>query len=122
MRFFKYLKDLFWTIICFLLVTLVINLILITSTNINKSLNDIIYMNLLIFSISLTFLIIGYIRWRNMYKDFINAIYNKKKIDGFIPKGEKLEQELIRKTVDLKNKEKLRETEQLKENLDELND
>ncbi|WP_325226645.1 sensor histidine kinase [Schnuerera sp.] len=57
-----------------------------------------------------------------MYKDFINAIYNKKKIDGFIPKGEKLEQELIRKTVDLKNKEKLRETEQLKENLDELND
>ncbi|MCR2044848.1 sensor histidine kinase [Anaerosalibacter massiliensis] len=122
MSFFKYLKDLFWTIICFLMVTLIINLILITSTNLNKSLNDILYMNMLLFSISFTFLIVGYVKWRNIYKDFRSALYNKEKIDGFVPSGEKLEQKLIRKVVDLKNKEKLKETEQLKENLDELND
>lgn len=122
MSFLKYLKDLSWTIICFLLVVLIINLILLSSTNLNKSLNDILYMNILIFSISFMFLIVGYFRWRNSYKEFKNALYNKKEIDVYVPEGEKLEQKLIRQTVDIKNEEKLKETEQLKENLDELND
>ncbi|WKV07533.2 sensor histidine kinase [Thermoanaerobacterium sp. CMT5567-10] len=98
------------------------NLILISSTALNKTIDDIIYMNVLIFSIFFAFLIVGYIKWINTYKDFRNALHNKENIDGFLPNGEKLEEVLIRETVNLKNEEKLKEIKELKENLNEIND
>ncbi|SNX53707.1 sensor histidine kinase [Thermoanaerobacterium sp. RBIITD] len=122
MSFSRYLKDLFWTILCFLAIILIVNLILISSTALNKTIEDIIYMNVLIFSIFFAFLIVGYIKWINAYKDFRNALHNKENIDGFLPNGEKLEEVLIRETVNLKNEEKLKEIKELKDNLNEIND
>lgn len=122
MSLFKYLKDLSWTILCFIVVVLTTNLILISSTDLDKSIGDILYMNMLIFSISFIFLIVGYIKWRNIYKDFKNNLYNKEEIHRSLPNGGKLEQVLIRKTIDFKNEEKLRETKELKKNLEEIND
>lgn len=122
MSFFKYIKDSLWTILYFIGVICTINLILISSTALNKSIGDILYMNILIFSISLLFLILHYIKWKNSYKNFRNALYNKEDIDDFLPNGEKLEQVLIRETIDFKNEEKLRETKELKEDLEEIND
>lgn len=122
MSFSRYLKDLFWAILCFLAIILIMNFILISSTALNKTIDDIIYMNVLIFSIFLAFLIVGYIKWINIYRDFRNALYNKENIDGFLPDGEKLEEVLIRETVNLKNEEKLKAIKELKENLNEIND
>lgn len=122
MSFFRYLKDLFWTILCFIAIVLIIDLMLINSSALNKSIADILYMNILIFSVFFSFLIVGYMKWRSAYKDFKNALYNREDIDRFLPNGEKLEQVLIREAIDFKNREKLRETKELKEDLEEIND
>ncbi len=122
MSFLKYLKNSLRVILYFLTVILIINLILISSTALNRAISDILYMNVLIFFIFAMFLIIGYIKWKNTYKDFNNALYNKKEIDSYLPNGKKLEPTLIRQAIDFKNKEKSKETKELKEELREIND
>jgi len=79
-------------------------------------------MNMLIFSVSLIFLIIAYIKWRNTYKDIRKALCNKENIDRFLPNGNKLEQALMREIIDFKNEEKTIETSKLKEDLQEIHD
>ena len=98
------------------------DLILISSTDLDKSLLDIFYLNLLFFSISVICLTIGYVKWRNTYKELKRAIELKENIDSFAPEGDRLEQTLIRDIIDLKNKEKLEETDQLKKSLEEIDD
>lgn len=122
MSFFKYLKDSFWTILYFIIIILIINLILLSSTALDKSTSDIIYMNILIFFISLMFLLVGYVKWRNTYKDIRKALCNKEDIDRLLPNGNKLEQILIREIVDFKNEENTIETSELKEDLQEIHD
>ena len=122
MTILKYLKDSCSSIFYFLLVIIIMDLILISSSDLNKSLLDILYLNLLIFSVSILFFAIGYVKWRNTYKDIKKAIELGKNIDSFAPEGNRLEQVLIRDVIDIKNGEKLRETEELKRNLEEIND
>lgn len=122
MSLFKYLKDSLRTISCFLLIILIINLMLITSTDLDKSMLDILYMNILFVSIFIVFFIIGYMRWKNAYKKLENALNVQREIDPYLPEGEKLEQLLMRKIVDFKNKEKLEEVKIFKRDLDEIND
>jgi len=122
MTLFKYLKDSYRPISFFFLMILIIDLILISSTDINKSLLDIIYLNLLFFSISIVFLTIGYVKWRNTYKELKRAMELGENIDSFAPEGNKMEQKLIRDIIDIKNKEKQKETEELRKNLEEIND
>lgn len=122
MSLFKYLKDSFRTISCFLLMILIVNLILISSTDLDKSILDIFYMNMLLFLIFIGFLIIDYIGWKSTYKGIENALNAHEKIDTYLPEGEKLEQLLMRKIIDFKNKEKLEEVKVLKESLEEVND
>ncbi|WP_234978644.1 sensor histidine kinase [Anaerosalibacter sp. Marseille-P3206] len=97
-------------------------MILLSSTALNRSISDIIYMNILIFSVSLIFLIIAYIKWRNTYKDIRKALCNKENIDRLLPNGNKLEQALMREIIDFKNEEKTIETSKLKEDLQEIHD
>lgn len=122
MSIFRYIKDLFWTILYFLIVVLIIDLMLISSVNINEAISDIFYMNILIFFVSLIFLLIGYVKWKKDYKNLKNAIYNGESIDILDYQGDKLEQELMREIINFKNEEKLREVKKLKEDLEEIND
>jgi len=92
------------------------------STDLDKSLLDIIYLNILLFSVAIVFLFRGYIKWRKAYKDLHKAIELKKRIDDYVPEGEKAEQILIRKIIALKNQEKVGETRELREDLKEIND
>jgi signal transduction histidine kinase len=68
------------------------------------------------------FLAIGYAKWRSAYGELKRAIELGENIDSVAPGGNKLEQRLIRDIIDIKNKEKLRESEELKRNLEEMND
>ncbi len=61
-------------------------------------------------------------RWKNAYKKLENALNVQREIDPYLPEGEKLEQLLMRKIVDFKNKEKLEEVKIFKRDLYEIND
>ena len=122
MTLFKYFKDSARPILFFFLMIIIIDLILISSADISKSLLDIFYLNLLFFFMFLLLLALDFIKWRNAYRELKRAVDLKGNIDSFAPEGERLEQILIREIIDLKNKEKIRETEELKKNLEETND
>lgn len=79
MTLFKYIKDSYRTIVFFFLLLLIIDLILISSSDLDKSLLDIFYLNLLHFSIFLIFLAIDYTKVEK-------HLWGLKK--GYRPKGE----------------------------------
>ncbi|MCH5138740.1 sensor histidine kinase [Clostridiaceae bacterium UIB06] len=122
MSFKVYLKKSIWSIIHFAIVILIANLVLISSTEISKSLNDIIYMNALIFFISMFFLVFRYKAWKACYEEFYKELIKGKNIDLAIPKMDIFETKLIKDTIKLKNKNFYENNHKLKEQLDDLNE
>lgn len=122
MTFLKYLKDSSRTTSCFLLIIVIINLILIGSTDINRTISDILYMDILIFFIFIGFLIMDFLKRVHTYKDLENALHKGEDIKENIVSGDKLEQVLMRKIIDFKDKEKSEEVKNLKKDINEIND
>lgn len=118
----KYIIDRLYTILCFFSILLIIDLILISSTSINKTITDILYMNFLTLLITATFYIIDYRKYKKTYGDFVKALNSKTDIDGFFSKTVTLEEKLIKKSIVLKNEEKLAALKKLKESIEEIND
>ncbi|KAE9631229.1 MAG: integral rane sensor signal transduction histidine kinase [Defluviitaleaceae bacterium] len=123
MMLFKYLKDSHRTVLLFFFMLFIVDLTLISSIDLSKPLLDIIYLNILLFFAFLIFLIVDYAKWRNTYIGLKRAIEFEENLDHFAEEeGNRLEQMLIKEIIVLKNKEKLRETEELKRDLEEIND
>lgn len=117
-----YLRDSAGLILFFFLMLFIIDLILFSSTDLNRSVQDILYLNLLFLFLLLIFLAIDYTKWRNSYGELLRVVELGGNIDNLAPEGNRLEQVLIREIIDLKNREKLQETEGLKRNLAEIDD
>ncbi|MCY6957988.1 sensor histidine kinase [Clostridium brassicae] len=122
MNFKLYLKNSIYTIIHFVIVIIIINLVLISSTELSSSIYDIVYINVLILSVSLFFLIFRYKRWKADYKEFYEALNKCENIDLINLKSDVFEAKLIKDTIKIKNEEMYENTRKLKEQLDELND
>jgi signal transduction histidine kinase len=122
MNFKVYLKKSSWVIIHFIIVIIIVNLVLVSSTEISKSLNDIIYMNGLVFCISIFFLVFRYKAWKACYEDFYKGLIEGNDIDLVIPKEDIFEGKLIIDTIKLKNEKLYENTHKLKEQLDDLNE
>lgn len=122
MNFKGYLKDLILTIIHFCTIVIIMNITLISSTPIAQSISDIVYLNILIFSVSLFFLLIGYRKWKEDYKELYNSLDKGEDIDLVILKSNKLETKLIKDIIDFKNRESYKESKKLKDDLHEINE
>jgi signal transduction histidine kinase len=118
----RYLKDSIRIIVCFVIIVSTVDLVLISSTPINKSIWDIVYMNILILAVSLVFLFLDYAKWKASYKEFKEAIDNNKEIDAAAPTTDTFEAELIRNVLELKNNKMYNKTKELENLLDEIND
>lgn len=122
MNFRLYIKNSLWKIAYFLLLVFIINTLLLLSPSISEAIYDIIYMNILMASLSLAFFIGGYFRWKNLYRDYKAALDNKINLSNVLPKGNAFEAKLIKATVINKNKELQEKTLELNSLLEELND
>mgnify|MGYP001396208326 CR=1 FL=1 len=98
-----YLRDSAGLILFFFLMLF----ILFSSTDLNRALQDILYLNLLFLFLLLIFLAIDYTKWRNSYGELLRVVELGGNIDNLAPEGNRLEQVLIREIIDLKNREKL---------------
>jgi len=118
----KYLKDRVSIIAYFFVLLLIMDLVLISSTPISKSMYDIVYMNVLILSASLFFLGFEYSQWKLKYSEFKKSIDRGYDIDLLVPKADALEAKLIRDAIRIKNEELYNRTKELENLLDEIND
>ncbi len=122
MNFKVYFRDSIWRLVYFFLLVLIINSILILSNPISESIEDIIYLNILIDVISLTFFIFGYYRWKSNYFDYKYALDNKKDLVHALPEGTSFGSKLVRDTIKYKDEEIYEKTEKLHTLLEEIND
>lgn len=117
-----YLKDIRLTLLAFVLIVATINLVLVTSNNINETLGDIVYMDILILFIAIVFLIFGFKRRKDKYGDLVEALNLGSDIDNLLPRKYDFYSNIMRKLVDYKNDEMYAKTKELKESLDDVND
>ncbi|MCX7711658.1 MAG: sensor histidine kinase [Clostridia bacterium] len=122
MSIFKYLKDSLSGIFYFFSLLSIINLILFSSTSFAQSFEDILYLNALLTALSLFFFFFRYHRWKSSYLDLKKAVERGDKTEHCLPKGDKLEMQLIRSIVEQKNEEMNLKVKSLQNNLHEIND
>lgn len=122
MNMLRYLKDSMGKIAYFIILIFIMNLVLAGSGTISESISDIVYLNVLLFFISLCCFVYGYFRWKARYHTLKSALDREEPVDFLLPHEDNLESELIRDIVSLKNREVYDRTKELKNRLDEIND
>lgn len=121
MKLVDYLKSHTGMLLCQLALIIVINAVLLSSTTLERSINDILYLNLLLIVICIIFLIYGYIDFRNKYGKLRKALNKNLKIDYLIPEDDSFHSVLLRDIVQSKCSEQLELVSEYKSNMDELN-
>lgn len=122
MKLKVYLKDHLWAAINLGVIMFIINLILVSSTVLAESIYEIIYMNILVLSVSLAFLLFRYNIWKWNCQEFNDALNKEEDIDLVLPKGDNFQIKLIKAVIELKNKKTYEEINKLKDELNEIND
>ncbi|MCM1991454.1 sensor histidine kinase [Oceanirhabdus seepicola] len=122
MRILEYIKTIKLTICCFLISIIVINSVLITSAPLSMGMEEIIYINSLVFIIVGIFTIIGFVKWRGEVSVIEQKLNHGESIIENDIKGDSYYLQIIRKIVELKDSEKFKEAEECKHSLRELND
>ncbi|MBW9148608.1 sensor histidine kinase [Clostridium sp. CM028] len=123
MTIMTYIKNSALKILYFICILFTINLILLSSNPIDAQFTDIAYMDFLLLFISLIFTFIDYKRWAYSYKGICEAINNKDKVDTRLPSSSYyFEVQLIKDIVKLKNVEMEEKVQEVKSDLDEMND
>lgn len=117
-----YIKNSVIKIWYFISIFTVLNLILLTSTQIDASISDIIYMDFLIIVISLFFITLDYYKFKSGFGEIYKALERGDKVDSFLPEVKSYELRLIDSIVKAKNQEMEENIQQLKDLLDEVND
>ncbi len=118
-----YMKNSVFKIIYFICIFTVINLILYSSKPVGASFYDIVYMDFLIIAISVFFMFVDYKRWKCNYKEIYESVTGGKEINLSILGGNHVfEVWLIKEILKIKDREKNEKVQEVKDNLDEIND
>lgn len=122
MKLLDYIKSSSVSILCQITLLLVINAVLISSTALGKSTNDILYLDVLLAFVLILFWSYDFIRAKSRYGKVIKALEGKNSIDYLLPFDGSFHSRLLRDAVSLKESEKLELVGSYKSSMDELND
>lgn len=118
-----YMKNSVLKIIYFICIFALINLILFSSGPVGASFYDIVYMDFLIIAISVFFMFVDYKRWKCNYKEIYESVTSGNEINLSILGGNHVfEVSLIKEILKIKDREKNEKVQEVKDNLDEIND
>ena len=122
MRLSDYIQSKSTSILCKLALILVANAVLLSSTSLDKSLDDIIYLDILLFAVLITFFIYDFIRMMARYGKVHKALEEKSNIDYLLPEDQSFHSKMLRDAVKLKTSENMELIGSYKNSMDELND
>lgn len=103
-------------------IMIIVNSIILLSVNLNKSFNDLLYLNFLIGVASTIYVIVGYIDWCSKYKLIRESLDSNKDIDATISEDDSFYTLLLKDIITKKNLEADLQKQELKKSIDELND
>lgn len=116
MSFFKYLKNNIIFLFLIIFIMIIVNTVMILDPYISKSIDSLIYINLLVSISTVIFLAIAYMNYRKKVNKFINYI-NNHTIDSDEVENDYLYENIIRKI-----NESEQEVNNLRNELEEIND
>ena len=116
MSFFKYLKDIKVFLILIVFIMIIVNTIILLDPNLSKSIDSLIYINILVITTSIVFLIISYSTYRKKENKFINFINDPSQDDNYIK-----DNYFYMKVME-KIEESQKEVDNLRDELEEIND
>ena len=121
MKLTDYIKSNLPAYLCPLVFILIIDTILLVSSSLQKSLNDILYLNILLFAIYIVFFIYGYASTNSKYGKVRKALGENKNIDYLLPEDDSFYSVLLREAIQAKSSEQLALVSEYKNDMDELN-
>lgn len=121
MKITEYIKSSFVSILCQWALILIINGVLLASTNLEKSTGDILYLDLLMLLIFLAFFTYGFLREKRKYGNLRKCLDSNSSVDYYLPEDDSYYSELVRDIVSQKTSENLELVNVYKNELDELN-
>lgn len=121
MKITEYIKSSFVSILCQWALILIINGVLLASTNLEKSTGDILYLDLLMLLIFLAFFTYGFLREKRKYGNLRKCLDSNSSVDYYLPEDDSYYSELVRDIVLQKTSENLELVNVYKNELDELN-
>ena len=116
MRFLKYLKEIKEYIIMIISILIIVNTVMILDPYISKSIESLIYIDVLILIISILFIFIGYKSYIRKINNFIKYLYQDVEIDS------EVEENYFYREITNIIEEKDDEIESLRSELEEIND
>lgn len=122
MKLLDYFRSSSTSILCQLTLVLVINAVLLSSTSLDKSTGDIIYLNVLLLIVFISYSTYDFFRMKSRYDKVIKALEEKKSIDYLLPFDSSFYSKMLRAVVSHKTSENLDLLNTYKSNMDELND
>ena len=122
MNIFSFIKTNKRTVSFFAVVIAIFDFILLTSANLGKSLNDILYFNFLIALLSIIYGIFAYTNWLSRYKLLRQSLDSNKNINATLPEDESFYTLILKDVIENKNLEAEVQRRELKKSIAELND
>lgn len=116
MSFFKYLKDIKVFLILIVFIMIIVNTIILLDPNLSKSIDSLIYINILVIITSIVFLIISYSTYRKKENKFINLINDPNQDENYIKDN------YFYMNVMEKIEESQKEVDNFRDELEEIND
>lgn len=116
MSFLKYLKEIKVFLILIVFIMIIVNTIILLDPNLSKSIDSLIYINILVIITSIVFLIISYSTYRKKENKFINLINDPNQDDNYIKDN------YFYMNVMEKIEESQKEVDNLRDELEEIND
>ncbi|MEG2195686.1 MAG: HAMP domain-containing sensor histidine kinase, partial [Terrisporobacter sp.] len=116
MSFFKYLKEIKMLIILIVFIMIIVNAVMLLDPYLSKSMDSLIYINVLILLTTLIFLFISYRSYKRKAKKFVNYIHSNKDDDSTINDN------YFYKNIKSKISDSEEEVDNLRNELEEIND
>lgn len=116
MNLLKYLKEvkIFLTLIIFIMI--IVNVTILLDPNLSKSVDTLVYINILLIVVMIIFIFIGYGSYKEKIRRFINSIHNIKEKDYG------MEDDYLYKNIKWLIEENEEEVDNLRNELEEIND
>lgn len=105
-----------------IIIVVIANFIWLTSSNLGKSLNDILYGNFLMGVFIFVYILNGYRKWLKQFHTLRQALNNNERINEGMLDGEDFETKLIKAVIQSKDIELNEQTYELKKSIEEIND
>lgn len=122
MKLIEYIKSASLSILCQLTLVFMINLVLISSTSLDKSIDDIIYLDVLLLLTISVYFVYDFLRQKSRFGKVLKALAENKSTDYQLPYDQSFYSRLLRAVTAGKEKENLALVASYKNKMDELND